>query len=529
MSNILPIVYRAVAYARYSTTKQTELSIAMQLKAIDDFCNRGGIQLVAPPYVDEARTGTNMDRDGMQRLLRDAEQGAFNAVVIYDISRGSRDVIDWFSFRKHMAALGVKVFSVTNNLGELDDPDAFISEFITAGLGQHHVLQSRQKSIAAKRIRAERGQFCGGYAPLGYDIVKTGGCYVINHLEAEAVRTAFSMYAGGSTYDDIITVIHRMGVTGKRGQQLCRNTLHFILKNPRYRGTFIWFDEQVRHMKKWVGKKADNPVVIDGVIPRIVEDDVWYAVQRRMADNKANRMNHAKPGRQYMLTGMLRCACCGGPMVGTTTVSKGIEYKRYFCLNRQRLRNCTMPSIRGDKLESYLINLLKDRLLSPALIDKMAETLFSALSATSTVNASAIQDDIRALQQKNSNLLNAIENGLPMGDAISRINQNNSKIESLTAALREIPAAPAVSLAQIREELSRDTELLSLSEDVGTLLRRYIKSVEIGLENINVSIYPEILEKTKGPQSISGVASTVGSPGAECSVLNFTFPRSLVA
>ena len=132
----------AAAYARYSTSNQQETSIAAQLEGIQAYCDREGIILAGMPYIDEAKSGTNTNRPGFQRLLADAQKGKFEAVVVYDISRGSRDVGDWFVFRKQMADLGVKVLSATNTLGDMDDPNAFLQELLSVGLGQHMVLQS---------------------------------------------------------------------------------------------------------------------------------------------------------------------------------------------------------------------------------------------------------------------------------------------------------------------------------------------------------------------------------------------------
>ena len=133
---------KAAGYARYSTDKQTENSIAYQLNSITDYCKSHNIALCAV-YSDEAESGTNLDRPGFQSLVEAAKRQEFDAVVIYDISRASRDVADWFSFRKEMGRLNISVISVTQNLGSFTDPDSFLSELINAGLSQHMVLQTK--------------------------------------------------------------------------------------------------------------------------------------------------------------------------------------------------------------------------------------------------------------------------------------------------------------------------------------------------------------------------------------------------
>jgi len=99
---------KAAAYARYSTDKQTENSIDTQITAIMDYCQRNDITIVAT-YVDMAMSGTNTERPDFQRMLDGARARQFEAVVIYDISRASRDVADWMGFRKLMRSLNVAV------------------------------------------------------------------------------------------------------------------------------------------------------------------------------------------------------------------------------------------------------------------------------------------------------------------------------------------------------------------------------------------------------------------------------------
>jgi site-specific DNA recombinase len=129
---------RAAAYARYSTANQTKLSIERQLYGIEQYCENAGLNIVGY-YADEATTGTNMDRADFMRLIADAEQGLIDCVVIYDMTRGSRDIADWFTFRKEMKRLGIRVISVTSKLGDIDNPDDFLTEGVTAILGQHQV------------------------------------------------------------------------------------------------------------------------------------------------------------------------------------------------------------------------------------------------------------------------------------------------------------------------------------------------------------------------------------------------------
>ena len=227
---------KAAEYMRYSTDNQTENSIAYQQAGIRKYARENNIQIVAS-YQDEAASGTNTDRKGFQALVAAANRKAFDAVIIYDISRGSRDVGDWFTFRKSMMYLGIKVISASGQkLGDLTNSADFLTELITVGMGQVEVLGTRQKSIDGVAVKAKQGAFLGGVPPLGYDIVN--GQYVINPEEARIVRNIFAWYAAGKSYDYILD--HLNGALGKRGRPISKNTLNGMLQNERYIGVYTW-------------------------------------------------------------------------------------------------------------------------------------------------------------------------------------------------------------------------------------------------------------------------------------------------
>lgn len=157
---------RAAAYARYSTDHQKRNSIEYQLDAIRAYCREHNITISAT-YTDEAQTGTNIDRPSFQAMMAAAERGEFEAVVIYDITRGSRDVGDWFQFRKRMLLLGVQVISATQELGDPTSGNDFLVELLNVGLGHREVLETRQKSIAGVAVKAREGKVPGWSSPAG--------------------------------------------------------------------------------------------------------------------------------------------------------------------------------------------------------------------------------------------------------------------------------------------------------------------------------------------------------------------------
>ena len=475
---------KAAAYARYSTDRQQHNSIEYQLDAIRRYCREHDITLVAE-YTDEAETGTNMDRPGFQAMLHAASRAEFEAVVIYDITRGSRDVGDWFTFRKSMLMMGVQVISTTQPLGELTDGNAFLLELLSVGLGHREVLETRSKSIAGVAVKAKQGKFLGGTPPLGYNVVN--GNYVINQAEARTVRMIFELYGAGKSYSDILEAVK--GAVGKKGRPLGKNSLHSILTNERYVGTYTWNKRRVKLFNRWAGG-AQNPncVRIEDQIPAVIDEITWERVQKRMSDNKRNATNKAK--RAYLLSGVIECAECGATYIGhTSTNSKGRETRYYVCGNKYRTRTCKAKNINADEIETFVVQQLKVYLLQ-ADFEKEAQFIADQVNS-STPDLRTERAELASINAQINNGLKAILNGMEipeLQDEIDRLRVRKGELEDIigrrTASRRPVDPQDIVRIFQDAIE-NWDT-------DLPTIIKQHVAKIYANTDgsfSVNVGVH----------------------------------------
>jgi len=472
---------RGCAYARYSTDHQTTNSIAYQLEAIRSYCKEHDITIVAT-FTDEAETGTNMDRPGFRAMVAAASRGEFDAVIIYDITRGSRDVGDWFTFRKTMLLLGVQVISTTQALGDMTSGNDFLVELLNVGLGHREVLETRQKSIAGVAVKAKQGKFLGGTPPLGYDIVN--GNYVVNPVEARTVHTIFEMYGAGRSYNEILNSV--AGAVGKRGRPLGKNSLHSILANERYIGTYTWNKRHVKMFRKWAGG-TPNPdcVRLEGVIPAIISEDLWEKVQKRMNDNKRNARNKAK--RTYLLSGLIECEECGATYVGhTSTNSKGYQTSYYVCGGKYRTRTCSAKNINADEIETFVVQQLKAYLL---------ETDFEAEAQRIADQVNNSSPDLKAERAELASVTAQINNGLKAilnGIDIPELREELDKLRTRKEELEDIIGRRTARRTQVAPkdivQIFQDS-LDNWDTDLPTIIKQHITKIYAHTDgSISVSI-----------------------------------------
>jgi site-specific DNA recombinase len=388
----------AVGYARYSTDMQTENSIEYQTAAIKKYCDENNITLLKV-FTDEALSGTNTDRPGFQAMVHAAKSKLFDAVIIYDITRGSRNVADWFKLREEMMRLGIRVISTSQKLGDITNPSDFLVELINVGMGQHMVLETRQKSIAGKTEAAKRATFQGGRPPLGYDIKNQ--IYVINPIEAEIVKIIFNMYANDSSYGDILEALK--GKCTKSGGSFGKNSLQSILKNERYIGVYTWNKYTEKIFRKWAGRRSNpNEVRIENAIPPIIDKNTWDKVQARLRNHKTRGRYKAK--RAYLLSGLIHCNDCESLYVGfCSTNKKGYETRYYACGRKYRTKDCKPKNINANFIEEFTIDAVKDFL---------GKTDFSAVSELIAKECRNIDNDVTHEMAELARINKEIQNGV---------------------------------------------------------------------------------------------------------------------
>ena len=476
---------KAAEYARYSTGNQTENSIEYQLDAIRKYCAENGITITAT-YIDRAESGTNTDRADFQRMLADARRGEFDAVVFYDISRGSRDVADWLLFRKSMNSLGVKVISATQQLGDITKGSDFLVELLNVGMGQYEVLQSRQTSIAGVAVKAKDGVFLGGTAPLGYDIVNQR--YVVNPTEARIVQTIFRLYGEGESYNAILGAIE--GARGKHGRPLGKNSLNSILTNERYIGVYTWNKRYVKNFRRWAGGKPNpNVVRLEDAIPAIIDNETWERVQKRMSNNKRNATNKAK--RTYLLSGLIECEECGGAYVGhTSRNTKGVETRSYVCGNRYRTHTCHGRSINADWLEREVVDAVR-AYLAETEYEAEAQRIADMVNS-STPELTAERAELAGVNAKLNNGLQAILNGFndfpELHAELDRLRVRKGELEDIIG--RRQARRRAVDPQDIVKIFRQSTE--NWDTDLPKILREHIEKIYActdGTFSINVGVH----------------------------------------
>lgn len=96
---------KAILYARVSTDDKGQVP-QQQIDDMRSWCTAQGVEIVAE-YVDEGRTGANMQRPGMLQVMGHVMMGGVSMIIAQHPDRISRDAADTEALRKRLSSYGV--------------------------------------------------------------------------------------------------------------------------------------------------------------------------------------------------------------------------------------------------------------------------------------------------------------------------------------------------------------------------------------------------------------------------------------
>ena len=228
----------------------------------------------------------------------------------------------------------------------------------------------------------------------GYDVSSgTDQNRVINEEKADVVRRIFEDFANGLAPAKIASALNAEGISGPSGGLWQSSTIRGnakrqtgILRNRAYIGQIVYGQMQFRKDPK-TGKRTsilgDNPLTVDAPELRIVPQDLWDAVSDRLQCISREMATEPKTGlalnrshrKKFLLSGLLKCGCCGGNMA--------IQAKdRYGCSTRKRKGTCDIAtSITRLQVESRVLASLKAKLLAPENLQAFVARVSQELTA----------------------------------------------------------------------------------------------------------------------------------------------------
>ncbi len=278
-------------------------------------------------YSGQEHATPEYERQLLEKLLKDSSNDKFDAVIVADTSRWSRDNLKSKEGLNILRNNGIKFYVGTMEY-DLFNPEHTFILGMTAEIGEFQARTQSLKSIINRINRAKRNIPTSGKLPYGRTFDKDKG-WGLDPEKVQIIKTAAKRYLEGLPLPE------------------CGKLAGMNFTN-------LWKILNHRSGEEWECKfrnarlNIDETVILN--IPRLLDDEVIQAIKEKAAANKTYQ--HGEIKNRYLLSRMIFCKKCGYTLLGQTN-NNGNQYYRH---PRYRKHPCELKNwVPADKIGNAVL------------------------------------------------------------------------------------------------------------------------------------------------------------------------------
>ncbi len=383
-------------------------------------------------YVDEGRSGTNLNRPGWKRLLADAQAGLVDAVVVTYMSRLGRG--DAFTVAEYLLKeCGVRIELVQESFG--NDIGGYVAKKATNLMDGMYPVMVSQWVRTKQAAMVAMGYWPGGNAPFGYTTVPAPGAshasvrdykddkqpprILIPSDDAPLVVSAWDLFLSREMLTEVREYLQSVASSANQWNY---EAVRRFLQKPVYKGTLIYGS----HSK-------------ENAHPALIEIGKWEAAQdalRRLDSGRSNLYGHLraqgyrKESRSdeaiYYLRGLVRCDACGCMMTPSNHHGKTSVVRYYECtgvLHGNGISACPVKRVNAQTLHDEVLGAVRQVGSEPGRLHSLIAAAVAAQPKTGHLSAqvSALKARETDAARRLSRLGEAIEKAGALESLLSRI------------------------------------------------------------------------------------------------------------
>ena len=544
----------AAIYARKSTEQNgvadEAKSVTRQVEHARAYAQKKGWTVVDEHvYVDDAISGAEFaNRPGYMRLLNSLKPRApFQVFIVSELSRLGREQLETGYACKQFSQAGVHIYSYLEDREiALDSAtDVFLMSAVAFAAEIEREKASQRVTDAMTR-KARAGYVCGG-EPFGYRNRQVLGLdgrrshveREVHEPEAVVVRRIFSLYAAGKGLKGITKLLNEEGVPSprpklNRPRAWAPSSVGVVLRNEAYRGMSVW--NKRRQTDRW-GQRAcrirPEAEWIRTDVPqwRIVSDQEWGAAHQRLRAAAATYMRSTDGklwGRppsgiesKYLLSGLLRCACCGASLTVHNTSRRRQSY--YVCASYHErgttvcANGLRLPMLAADDaVLTEIGDVVLDRdIVAGAIEDAIAE--LRPPRDTIDGKREALQTELRKLDEQQGRYVAAIAQAGEIDAlviALKTCDQDRQRVQRELAALDGMDRLSTFDVKRIERDLvNRLAEWRGLLKRQTPLARQVLSKLLadkiVWTPRKDEGLY-EFAGRARFDRTLAGIVDTVG-------------------
>lgn len=427
------------AYLRDSGGPTQDRSVEQQRHIIEEYCAKWGLVLIQPPFEDVHKSGTTVNkRNEFEYMMSLSASKALRpkGLLIWNHARFSRGgPYDAQFYKSTLRSRGIIIHSLTDKI-----PEGKFAPVIETLIDTSNQQKAEEASMGAWRgLRhlVKQGAV-PGTPPKG---IKRNPITVVSE---QGVEHTAHRWDPDPHYEHRILKAFMMKAEGKSLAQIHRST-HLYNRQSGYTS---FFQNVI-----YIGILKFGDLVVEDYCKPIVPRDTWDKVQAIIAayakrsSTKSDLYHPRRVNATYALSGIIKCARCGGAMNGLTSRQKsGSDYRRYRCNNSKQAMNCTAKPIPAALAEKLVIKRIEGFLSDENNLVNLFTQFASNqadYNATADKAIASHRAELATVRKALSNTANAIAELGGSATLLKKLKNLEAQDAELTAKILELESQKA--------------------------------------------------------------------------------------
>ncbi len=391
-----------VLYPRVSTEMQVDgFSLDGQKNSLKRFADREEMTVV-DIYEDAGKSGKSIEgRPAFKKMLSDIENGLqIDYILVYKLSRFGRNAADILNSLEFIQSYGINLICIEEGIDSSQASGKLLISVLSAvaEIERENIIE---QTMNGRKEKARQGGWNGGFAPYGY-YLKDKNLF-IQEEEAETIRIIYDKFANTEMgYGGVAQYLNLQGIKKIQRQNGKLNEwsgsfVRQILDNPVYCGKIAFgrrAKEKVKGTKNQYRQAwQEEYILADGQHEAIISVELWNKVREKRIETGIKQPSRIGKERSHLLTGLLRCPACGGPMYTNkhAWTNKDGTYKEvyyYVCSRNRNVRgkSCTYKAmLKKTEIEPLVIEAIKE-LVSNETFAKEVKSRIGTQIDTTTID-----------------------------------------------------------------------------------------------------------------------------------------------
>jgi site-specific DNA recombinase len=476
---------RVVLYVRVSTKEQTHNhSLNTQEESCRAYCDANSYDVVRV-FREEGESAKTANRTAFLEMMAycTTKKANIQFVVVFDLTRWSRNSQDALAYRAMLARSGVHLRSTRETLDESASGNMVMGMLAVMSQFDNDVKAAKTRLGMQKALQMGRWSW---KEPIGYQHVGSGKAseLIVDPAVAPLVRRAFEMFSTGMyTKQHLLRELAAQGLRRRSGRPLTSQDFHRLLTNEFYMG--------VVSSPKW---NESHP----GAHKSLVDRETFERVQAILSGRRPTSTPCVRNRPDFPLRNFIRCGACSRPLTGYYAKKK---YAYYSCPNGA----CSTATIRRDVVETAFLRFLEEQQPQPEYLKLFAAVVRDVWrkknqEADEALNASRRR--VSALKERKQKLVDAIIDG--------KLSSEDGR-ERLDGLKDEIAAAEALEKEKHIEQLDIEAVLAYAEHLLLNAARLWTDANLDQKQRLQRVIFPNGVEFRDGEVLTSGTASLFNS------------------